>query len=200
MVDLLETTVLALGVSYVGFDLYFLVAALLWSRRLRQVNRDTLMFSGFRDVLSFVYQGPVPGVAQDLAQPATTTETAGRLVTEAYPRVRDQLGDTHQRFELPQRLAQLERDARTIGWISAALAIVLAALVVLAAVTPYGVSVPYVFEVLIAAVLGNSVLTMLFATTRAEMGITLQQSEEVLGRAHAAPVGGTSSTAVPNQR
>lgn len=186
MVGLLEITVLALGVSYVGFDLYFLAAALVWSRRLRQVNRDALVFSGFRDVLSFVYQGPVPGVAHDLAEPATTTERAGRLVTEAYPMVRDQLGDTHQRFELPQRLLQLAKDARTIRWISATLAVAVAALVAFATVTPFGISIPYVFEVLILVVFGNSVLTILFATTRAEMGISLRQSEEVLVRAHAA--------------
>lgn len=197
MVDLLETTILALGISYVGFDLYFLVATLSWSRQFRHVNRDALLFSGFRDVLSFVYQGPVPGVARDLAEPATTTEKAGRLVTEAYPRLRDELGDTHQRFELPQRLLQLEKEARTIRWISAAFAIALAGLIVFATLTPYGISVPYVLEVLIVVVLGNSVLTILFATTRAETGISLRQSEEVLERARVARASDPASVAPP---
>lgn len=192
---LLETTILALAVSYVGFDLYFLAAALVWSRRLRHVNREALVFSGFRDVLSFVYQGPVPDVAHDLVEHATTTEGAGRLVSEAYPVVRDRLGNTHQRFELPQRLLQLEREARTIRWISVALAAAIVALVVFATVTPFGIKVPYVYEVLIGVVLGNSALSILFATTRAQIELSLRQSEEVLAHAHAAsPVGSPSTS------
>jgi hypothetical protein len=186
VLDPLEITILALGISYVGFDLYFFAAALSWSRQLRHVNRNALLFSGFRDVLSFVYQGLVPGVARDLAEPATTTEKAGRLVTEAYPMLRDQLGNTHQRFELPQRLVQLERDARTVRWVSAVLAAAVAGLVgVVTLTTLYGVSVPYGFEALIVLVLGNSVLTILFATARAEIVMSLRQSEEVLSRARA---------------
>ena len=198
MVDPLEITILALGVSYVGFDAYFFVAALSWSRQLRHVNRNALLFSGFRDVLSFVYQGPVPGVARDLAEPATTTEKAGQLVTEAYPVVRDQLGDAHQRFELPQRLVQLERDARTVRWVSAGLAVAVAGLVVSVTLVPlYGISVPYGLEALIVLVLGNSVLTILFATARAEIGLLLRQSEEVLSRARAVRAGGLAPGASP---
>lgn len=202
MVGLLEITVLALGISYVGFDLYFFAAALSWSQQLRHVNRNALLFSGFRDVLSFVYQGPIPGVARDLAEPTTTTEKAGRLVTEAYPMLRDQLGDTHQRFELPQRLLRLERDARTVQWVSAVLAVAVAGLVVFATVSPYGVTVPYGFEALIVLVLGNSVLTILFATARAEIGISLRQSEEVLSHLRAAFAGNVPPGVAParNQR
>jgi hypothetical protein len=202
VIGLLEITVLALGISYVGFDLYFFAAALSWSRQLRHVNRNALLFSGFREVLSFVYEGPVPGVARDLAEPATTTEKAGRLVTEAYPMLRDQLGDTHQRFELPQRLLQLERDARTVLWISAVLAVAVAGLLVFATLTPYGVMVPYGFEALIILVLGNSVLTILFATARAEIAISLRQSEEVLSHARAVFAGDMTPGASParNQR
>ncbi len=202
MVGLLEITVLALGISYVGFDLYFFAAALSWSQKLRQVNRDALLFSGFRDVLSFVYQGPVPGVARDLAEPTTTTEKAGRLVTEAYPMLRGQLEDTHERFELPQRLLHLERDARTVRWVSVVLAVAVAGLVVFATVSPYGVTVPYGLEALIVLVLGNSVLTILFATARAEIGMSLRQSDEVLSHARAAVAGNVTPGASParNQR
>jgi len=190
MLNPLEVTILALGVSYVGFDVYFFAAALAWSRQLRNVNRNALLFSGFRDVLSFVYQGPVPDVARDLAEPATTTEKAGRLVTEAYPVVRDQLGNAHQRFELPQRLVQLERDARTVRWVSAVLAAAVAGLVITVTLTTvYGVPVPYGFEALIVLVLANSVLTILFATARAEIGLSLRQSEEALSRARAVQAG-----------
>lgn len=199
MVSLLETTILTLGLAYVGFDLYFFIATFAWTRRLRQVNRDALVFSGFRDVLSFVFQGPVAGVVENLTEPTTTTERAGRLVAEAYPQVRDRLGDTHERLELPQRLVQLTRDAITLRWVSVALAVGVSFLVVFSNVVPFGL------EVLLAVILGNSVFMIPFASTRAEVEISLRQSEDFLARARSmAEVGkrapGAAASATFNRR
>jgi hypothetical protein len=191
MIGLLETTVLALGLSYVGFDLYFFGATFYWTQRLRRVNRSALMLSGFREVLDFVFQGPVPGFVDQLTEPSSGTERAGRLVIEAYPELRDQLRITHEKFDLPQRLQLLEKEVGTLRWISVLIAAVMAALVALATLIPLG------FEVLVVAVLVNSVVMLPFATTWAEVGMSLRESEQILehlrGAHSGAPIATTPS-------
>jgi hypothetical protein len=196
VLNLLETTVLALGISYIGFDLYFFVATFAWNRRLLTVNRDALMFSGFRELLQFVYQGPVSGVVRELAESAQTPEQAGHLVAGAYPDLRDRFGLTQEQVELPDRLLQLRKEAVSLRWFSAGLAVGITLLVVFAATIPFG------FEVLIAAVLANSIAMIPFASTRVEIDGALHRAEDVLKRVRAARVtgGGTAPSANADRR
>jgi hypothetical protein len=175
--NLLQTTVLALGLAYVGFDLYFFAATFGWMRRLRRVNRNVLVFSGFREMLEFVFRGPVPGVVQDLTRTANSTDQAARLVAQTYPELRDRFEVAQSQVDLPHQLMQLEKEAANLRWLSAALAVVVSLLVVFAGALPYG------FEVLIGVVLGNSILMIPFASTRVGVDTTLRRSEEVVARA-----------------